>query len=173
MAKPDAHTAYPAEVYESFDAFMQQIIRDTYERGAKRPEFVALVLASGELLPMAWGRVKKAGVRDVALGAAGVVALRLGIRWLVGGPLGVILTGLGGVALARFRPAGMAKAAFATAAVTFVVPVVGLILKPSDFSPGIPQVFLLNGVFVLMFIASGLLLRHAAGRPGPSVLIAA
>jgi hypothetical protein len=87
--------------------------------------------------------------------------------------LGVILTGLGGVALARFRPAGMAKAAFATAAVTFVVPVVGLILKPSDFSPGIPQVFLLNGVFVLMFIASGLLLRHAAGRPGPSVLIAA
>lgn len=78
--------------------------------------------------------------------------------------LGVILTGLGGVALARFRPAGMAKAAFATAAATFVVPIVGLILKPSDFSPGIPQVFLLNGVFVLMFVVSGLLLRHAAGQ---------
>lgn len=93
MAKPDAHTAYPAEVYETFDAFMQQVIRDTYERGAKRPEFVALVLASGELLPMAWGRIKKAGVRDVAIGAAGVVALRFGIRWLLGGPLGVILTG--------------------------------------------------------------------------------
>jgi hypothetical protein len=93
MAKPDAHTAYPAEVYESFDAFMQQILRDTYERGAKRPEFVALVLASGELLPMAWGRIKKAGVRDVAIGAAGVVALRFGIKWLLGGPLGVILTG--------------------------------------------------------------------------------
>ncbi len=93
MGTSDAHTAYPAEVYESFDAFMQQIIRDTYGRGAKRPEFVALVLASGELLPMAWGRIKKAGVRDVAIGAAGVVALRYGIRWLVGGPLGVILTG--------------------------------------------------------------------------------
>ncbi len=93
MATPDAHTAYPADVYESFDAFMQQIIRDTYERGAKRPEFVALVIASGELLPMAWGRIKKAGVRDVAIGAAGVVALRFGLRWLVGGPLGVILTG--------------------------------------------------------------------------------
>lgn len=75
--------------------------------------------------------------------------------------LGVILTGLGGVALSRFQPAGMAKAAFATAAVTFVVPIVGLILNPSDFSPGIPQVFLLNGFFVVMFIASGLLLRHA------------
>ncbi|EDM75485.1 hypothetical protein PPSIR1_34208 [Plesiocystis pacifica SIR-1] len=93
MAESDAHTAYPAEVYEGFDAFMQQIIKDTYERGSKRPEFVALVLASGELLPMAWGRIKKAGVRDLALGAAGVVALRLGIRWLLGGPLGVILTG--------------------------------------------------------------------------------
>lgn len=80
--------------------------------------------------------------------------------------LGVILTGLGGVALARFKPAGMAKAAFATAAVTFVVPVVGLILKPTDFSPGIPQVFLLNGVFVLMFAVSGLLFRYAAGQSG-------
>lgn len=93
MASRDAHTAYPPEIYESFDAFMQQVIHDTYERGAKRPEFVALVLASGELLPMAWGRIKKAGVRDLALGAAGVVALRYGIQWLLGGPLGVILTG--------------------------------------------------------------------------------
>jgi hypothetical protein len=80
--------------------------------------------------------------------------------------LGVILTGLGGVAFARFRPAGMAKAAFATAAVTFVVPIVGLILKPSDFSPGVPQVFMLNGCFVLMFAASGLLFSHAATQPG-------
>ena len=89
----DTHTAYPAEVYESFDAFMQQVIQDTYTRGAKRPEFVALIIASGELIPLAWGRIKKAGVRDLALGAAGVVALRFGIRWLLAGPLGVILTG--------------------------------------------------------------------------------
>jgi hypothetical protein len=93
MATADAHTAYPPEVYENFDAFMQQVLHDTYTRGAKRPEFVALVLASGELIPMAWGRIKKAGVRDLALGAAGVVALRYGIRWLLAGPLGVILTG--------------------------------------------------------------------------------
>lgn len=93
MAGADVHTAYPADVYESYDAFMQQVIRDTYERGSKRPEFVALVLASGELIPLAWGRVKKAGVRDLALGAAGVVALRFGLRWLLAGPLGVILTG--------------------------------------------------------------------------------
>lgn len=82
--------------------------------------------------------------------------------------LGVILTGLVGTGLARFRPADLAKAAFATAAATFVVPIVGLILRPSDFSPGIPQVFLLNGCFVAMFAGSGLLFRHAAGRAGPS-----
>ncbi len=93
MAGAEVHTAYPTEVYESYDGFMHQVIRDTYERGSKRPEFVALVLASGELIPMAWGRVKSAGVRDLALGAAGVVALRFGLRWLLAGPLGVLLTG--------------------------------------------------------------------------------
>jgi hypothetical protein len=93
MATQDAHTAYPPDVYESFDGFMQQVIKETYDRGAKRAEFVALVLASGELLPLAWGRMKKTGVRDLAIGAAGVVALRFGLKWLLGGPLGVILTG--------------------------------------------------------------------------------
>ncbi len=93
MVSTDAHTAYPPEVYESFDGFMQQVIREVYDKGSKRPEFVALVVASGELLPMAWGRIKKAGLRDVALGAAGVVALRYGMKWVLGGPLGVILTG--------------------------------------------------------------------------------
>src|SRR5690606_1637078 len=75
----NAHTAYPADVYETFDAFMQQVIKDTYEHGAKRAEFVALVIASGELLPMAWGRLRKSGVRELAVGAAGVVALRVGL----------------------------------------------------------------------------------------------
>ena len=93
MASRDAHTAYPPEVYESFDAFMQEVVRDVHSRGAKRPEFVALILASGELLPLAWGRMKKAGVRDLAVGAFGVVALRYGLQWLLAGPFGVILTG--------------------------------------------------------------------------------
>ena len=66
-ASSSTHTAYPAEVYESFDSFMQQVIKDTYERGAKRPEFVALVLASGELIPMAWGRMRKSGLRELAV----------------------------------------------------------------------------------------------------------
>lgn len=82
--------------------------------------------------------------------------------------LAVILTGLVGTGLARFQPAGMAKAAFATAGVTFLVPVVAVIFWPTDFSPGIPQVFMLNGFFVLMFASSGLFFRQASNRTNGS-----
>ncbi|RXK54965.1 hypothetical protein ESB00_03440 [Oleiharenicola lentus] len=80
----------------------------------------------------------------------------------------VILTGLLGVVLARFEPAGMARAAFATAAVNFLVPVVAVIFWPADFSPGVEKVFGLNGVFVAMFVTAGLLLRLAAGSARPA-----
>jgi len=93
MADSSAHTAYATEVYESFDAFMQQVIQDTYARGAKRAEFVALLLASGELIPMAWGKMRKSGVREFAVGAAGVVALRYAVGYIVSGPVGLALTG--------------------------------------------------------------------------------
>lgn len=77
---------------------------------------------------------------------------------------GVILTGLIGVGLARFQARGLACAAFATAVATLLVPVVAFIFWPADFSPGVPQVFMLNGFFALMFVVSGLLFRHAAGQ---------
>ncbi|MCA9689527.1 MAG: hypothetical protein R3A51_06580 [Nannocystaceae bacterium] len=93
MSGSSAHTAYAPEVYENYDAFMQQVIKDTYDRGAKRAEFVALLLASGELIPMAWGRMRKSGVRELAVGAAGVVALRYAIGYIVSGPIGIALTG--------------------------------------------------------------------------------
>jgi len=102
MADRDVHTAYPPEVYENFDAFMQQVIKETYERGWKRPEFVALVLASGELIPLAWGRMKQSGVRELVLGAAGVVALRVALRYLLSGPLGIVLTGFSVATLISF-----------------------------------------------------------------------
>src|SRR5690606_13873660 len=54
---------------------------------------VALLLASGEIIPMAWRRMKSTGVKELAMGAAGVVAIRVALRYLVGGPLGVIFTG--------------------------------------------------------------------------------
>lgn len=101
-SSPDSNMAYAAEVYESFDAFMQQVLKDTYEKGAKRAEFVALLLASGELIPMAWGRAKKTGVKELAMGAAGVVAIRVALRYVLGGPLGVIITGFSVATLISF-----------------------------------------------------------------------
>lgn len=93
MAETKTHTAYASEVYENFDAFMRQVIKDTYERGAKRAEFVALVIASGELIPLAWGHMKKSGLKELAVGAAGVVALRYGLTYILSGPVGIALTG--------------------------------------------------------------------------------
>jgi len=98
----DGEMAYPADVYETFDAFMQQVIKDVYETGAKRAEFVALVIASGDMLQMAWGRVRKSGVKELAMGAAGAVALRFGLKYLLGGPLGMILTGFTAATLVSF-----------------------------------------------------------------------
>jgi hypothetical protein len=85
---------------------------------------------------------------------------------------GVILIGVIGVGVARFQPAGLAKAAFATAAVTFVVPVIAFFAWPTDFSPGVPQVFMLNSGFVLLFAGAGLLFRQAASQPFGSCLTA-
>lgn len=77
----------------------------------------------------------------------------------------VILGGLIGVGFSRFQPAALAKAAFAMAGATLLVPVIAILFWPSsDFSPGVEKVFVLNCGFVAMFVVSGLLLRHAAGR---------
>lgn len=76
----------------------------------------------------------------------------------------MLLLGLVGVGVARFRPAGMANAAFAMAAATLLVPVIAFIFWPADFSPGVAKVFILNGVFVLMFIVFASFFRHAARR---------
>lgn len=98
----ESDMAYPADVYETFDAFLQQVIKDVYETGAKRAEFVALVIASGEVLQMAWGRLRKSGIKELAMGAAGAVALRVGLKYLLGGPLGMILTGFTAATLISF-----------------------------------------------------------------------
>ncbi len=79
-----------------------------------------------------------------------------------------ILGGFVGVALSRFRPAGLAIVAFAMAATLLLIPVVAVLNWPADFSPGYPKVQLLSAGFAAMFLTSGLLFRHAAKTPVPA-----
>jgi hypothetical protein len=84
------------DIYVDFDSFLKSAIYEYYQSGGKgrRANFIALVIASGEIASMALDSVRSgAGTKKLAVGAAGVLALRLGLRFLVGGPLGIILAG--------------------------------------------------------------------------------
>jgi hypothetical protein len=74
---------------------------------------------------------------------------------------GVLIVGLLGAILARLRPDGMARTLLAMALAQLLVPVIALIVRRHDFSPGVAQVFVLNAVFSLLFIGAALLFRHA------------
>lgn len=78
---------------------------------------------------------------------------------------GVLVVAAVGAAVARFEPAGMARALGAAAVAQFLVPVVALIFWRDDFSPGVGPVFGLNFGFVLLFAGSAWLFRHAARAP--------
>ena len=84
------------EVFDDYDAFLKQAIRDYYDRGWKnrRGNFIALVIASGQMTSLAADSIRDgSGLKRAAIGAAGVVALRVGLRYALSGPLGIILTG--------------------------------------------------------------------------------
>jgi hypothetical protein len=59
-------------VFDDFDAFMKQAIRDYYDRSwkSRRGNFVALIIASGQAMSMAVDSVKDgSGLKKAALGA--------------------------------------------------------------------------------------------------------
>ncbi|MCC2630454.1 MAG: hypothetical protein K0S38_263 [Candidatus Paceibacter sp.] len=76
----------------------------------------------------------------------------------------LILVGLIGAFISRFKPLGMMRAALVTAVVQIAIPTIAVIFFPTfDFSPGVLPVFGMNAVLALMWIASALLFRSAAG----------
>ena len=84
-----------AAAYDSFDDYLKLAIKEYYERGwtQRRANFLALVLASGQVASMAKDSVtSQKGLRNIAIGTASMVALRLALRWALGGPLGLLLT---------------------------------------------------------------------------------
>ena len=83
------------EAYDDYDAFLKQAVREYYSRGWKshRGNFIALVITSGQMASMAADSVRDgSGLRKAAIGAAGVVALRFGLRYFLSGPLGLLVS---------------------------------------------------------------------------------
>jgi hypothetical protein len=103
--EPKKESELRPEVFDDYDAFLKQAIRDYYDRGwkSRRGSFIALVIASGQMTSIAADSIKDgSGLKKAAFGAAGVVALRIGLRYALAGPLGIILTGAAVVSLASY-----------------------------------------------------------------------
>ena len=101
---PDKEPAVAA-AYDTFEDYLKLAIKEYYDRGwkSRRANFIALVLASGQMMSVAKDAVAgERGLRNVAVGAAGAVALRFALRWALGGPLGILLTAATGASLVAY-----------------------------------------------------------------------
>jgi hypothetical protein len=90
-----AKSAESREQYESYEGFLRAAIRTYWEQGARsKVNFLALLLASKEAWSVAWSKVSGPGAgKKILTGAAGATALALLLRAVVGGPIGILLTG--------------------------------------------------------------------------------
>lgn len=107
MAEPSKETAAGAEgLYGSYDAFLKQAIREYYDRGwtTRKGNFIALLIAAGQTsLALAKDSVVDgSGTKKVAIGAGLLVALRIGLRYAIGGPLGLVLSLAAGASMISY-----------------------------------------------------------------------
>ena len=93
-------------VYTDFDSFLKVAIKEYYDRGwtSRRGNFIALLIGSGQTtLSMAKDSVVDGtGTKKIAIGAALLLALRVGLRYALGGPLGLVLTVAAGASMVSF-----------------------------------------------------------------------
>lgn len=75
---------------------------------------------------------------------------------------GVILIGLIGTQVARLQPRGMSRAMVITAIAQALVPIIAVMIWRPQLDTGVLKVFILNTVFVMLFVESGLLFRKAS-----------
>ena len=97
---------YGRSIYSDFDSFLKVAIRLYYDRGwkSRRGNFIALLIASGQT---AFALAKDSvvdgtGTKKLAIGAAAVLALRVGLRYAIGGPLGLVLTVAAGASMISY-----------------------------------------------------------------------
>ena len=96
MAEPSKDTAPGTQgMYTTWDAFLKQAIREYYDRSwtTRKGNFIALLIGAGQTsLALAKDSVVDgSGTRKVAIGAGLLLALRIGLRYALGGPLGLVL----------------------------------------------------------------------------------
>ena len=93
------------DIYTDFDAFLKRAIHEYYKTSGKKHKgnFIALLIASGEGPSLALDSIKSgSGTKKLALGAAGLLALRVGLRYALSGPLGIILAGATAASLVAY-----------------------------------------------------------------------
>ena len=107
MAEPVKEAAASAEgLYSAWDAFLKQAIREYYDRGwtTRKGNFIALLIASGST-SMALAKdsvVDGSGTKKVAIGAGLAIALRVGLKYALGGPLGLVLSVAAGASMIAY-----------------------------------------------------------------------
>lgn len=93
-------------IYADWDNFLKTAIREYYDRGwtSRRGNFIALLIASGQTaVSMAKDSVVDGtGTKRVAIGAGLIVALQFGLRYALGGPLGLVMTVAAGASMVAY-----------------------------------------------------------------------
>ena len=103
--RPAGEATIPSAAFDTYDAFVKAAIKDYYHRGWKtrRANFVALLIASGQTMSLARDSLTgEGGAKRAAIGAAGVVALRIGLGYALSGPLGILITGVTAASIIGF-----------------------------------------------------------------------
>lgn len=81
---------------------------------------------------------------------------------------GVLVVAALGAIVTRLDARGLAQTMFAAAGAQFLVPVIAYLVWRPNFDANVVKIFFLNGVWVLMFVVSGLLFK-SAGRDAATV----
>ncbi len=105
MASETTSESTQSAAFDTYDQFVKQAIKDYYDRGWKtrKGNFIALLMASGQTMSMAKDSLSGGkGLQRAAIGAAGLVALRIGLAYALTGPLGILVTGVAAASLIAF-----------------------------------------------------------------------
>ena len=107
MAEPSKDiTATAQGLYTTWDAFLKQAIREYYDRSwtTRKGNFIALLISAGQTsLALAKDSVVDgSGTKKVAIGAGLLLALRIGLRYALGGPLGLVLGVAAGASMVSY-----------------------------------------------------------------------